>query len=60
MNFTHQLALTVGDYEPVMNLNISNSYWPPIVDMEYSNDTIIVSGPMLAVLIEIAKKLKSR
>ena len=60
MNFVHETPIIVGDYHPVMNFNISNSYWPPIVDMKYKKGSIIVSGPMLAVLIEICKKLKSR
>ena len=59
-NFTDQQTITFGQYEPVLNLNISNSFWPPIIDLNYINDTSEVSGPILGLLVEICKKYHFR
>lgn len=49
-----------GKYVPVGNLRFSNSFWQPIVDLDYSTwlnrKLVNVQGPMLALVMEFCKK----
>lgn len=60
VNFSGSESVAFGDYSASLVLNISNSYWPPMVDIDYLGDITQVTGPMMAVLIEICRKLNIR
>jgi len=60
LNATIGEPTVFGKFTPLGNLNISNTFWPPFIDAKIHNQSITLSGPLSAVIMEFANFVKFR